>query len=91
MYIIEFNERWVKKDGKLSFCKVVLDKDKDDDVSEVINEYVSDLRKLIDVKIDQIKANYKLNDKDLKSLKELVDELANVSKLVSDKLEENEY
>lgn len=79
MYIIEYKDSWVKKHGKLSFCKVFKDQKAEEEVSFLMEKYLTDLSHLIDAKLSSLEHTYQIPKKEIKRLKELISELQSAS------------
>jgi hypothetical protein len=81
MYIIEFNESWIKKDGKLSLCEVFQDSYADEQVASILDQYIKDVNELIQIKLTKIQDKYKVTDAEINRIKELIEELQSVQRM----------
>ncbi len=75
MYIIEFQDKWIKKSGKLSFCKVVKNKKAKEELEVLYKQYLKDISELIFLKLDEIEQEYDVSDEDVQKIKDLITEL----------------
>jgi hypothetical protein len=75
MYIIEFKKSWVKKEGKLSLCKVLKDEYADTEVVSILNQYIKDVKELVEIKLGKIQEKYNVNPSEIRRIKELLQEL----------------
>jgi hypothetical protein len=85
MYIIEFEEKWITKEGKVSLCKVLQDSEVDTEVSELLTQYIKDLSELIAIKLSVIKKNYSVPEDEIKRLNELIEELKHAHEIQTKK------
>jgi hypothetical protein len=81
MYIIEFQEKWVKREGKLSFCKVLKDEKAEDEVSVLLDQYVNDVSELISMKLKTLQDKYTITPTEIKRIKELIEELRSAEQM----------
>ncbi len=81
MYIIEFRESWVKKEGKLSLCEVLKDEYADKEVASILNQYIKDVSELINIKLSKIQEKYNVNQSEIKRIKELLEELESAHRM----------
>lgn len=81
MYIIEFKESWVKKDGKVSFCKVLKDAGAEKEVSTLLDQYVKDIYELIMLKLSRVEEKFDVSKSEINRIKELVEELKNAAEI----------
>lgn len=84
MYIIEFKESWVKRDGKISFCKVLKDEKAEKEVSGLLDQYVRDVSELISLKLAKIAQKYDVSQTEIARINELVEELKVAAELKKD-------
>ncbi len=75
MYIVEFRDSWVKKQGKLSFCKVVKNKKAKENLEVLYKQYLRDLSDLLFLKLTEIEESYDVASEEIQKIKELITEL----------------
>lgn len=79
MYIIEYKDSWVKKEGKLSFCKVFKNEDAGEEVSLLMEQYIQDLISLIELDLCSLEQKFNIPKKEIEKLRELISELQNAN------------
>lgn len=79
MYIIEYKNKWLKKEGKLSFCKVFKDKGAEDEIAMLMDKYLKDLSALIEAKLMNLSDKYDVPENEIKRINDLILELKNAS------------
>ncbi|HYC34420.1 MAG TPA: hypothetical protein VEC13_01675 [Candidatus Paceibacterota bacterium] len=78
MYVIEFKDMWIKREGGMSLCHVLKDAQAEREVSELLEKYVEDIAELINVKLAAMQDMYKIPENEIKRVRELVEELRQI-------------
>lgn len=79
MYIIEYKNKWLKKEGKLSLCRVFRDKGAEDEIALLMDKYLQDITNLIEAKLFKLADKYDIPKNEIKRINDLIVELKNAS------------